>query len=222
MKVNLLSGSCAGEDHRDIFSMGDEEFFQFVDNHPYPEIMGGILKKKIQKGTAKVKAKVQKAVKKAAAKYKTLPKWAKVVTGALAAPAVLGLAPAAIGAVAPIVAPAAGLALTTAATAAPAALPLLQAKKISQTIAKRRKAQLAKQQATVKPVEVVQSAPVQTAVVPPAPIYTPEPAYSPAPSYNQQNSYEEQDNVTSSNVQPEKKGIPGWLLGAAALLPFFL
>ena len=85
-----------------MFSLGDEELFRYVDNHPYPELMGGKLKKALQKGTAKVKSKVQKVVKKAAAKYKTLPKWAKVVTGALAAPAVLGLAPAAIGAVAPV------------------------------------------------------------------------------------------------------------------------
>ncbi len=220
MKVNLMSGAYCGDD---IFSMGDEEFFEFVDNHPYPEIMGGILKKKIQKGTAKIKTKVQKAVKKAAAKYKTLPKWAKVVTGALAAPAVLGLAPAVIGAAAPIVAPAAGIATTTALSAAPAALPILQAKKMNQVIQKKRKAQLAKQQAALKAVPVVQPEPVPVAAPLPAPVYTPEPVYSPAPAYNQSNDYQEQqENVTSSNAQPEKKGLPGWLLGAAALLPFFL
>jgi len=204
----------------DLFSMGDDEFFEFVDNHPYPELMGGFLKKKIQKATKKVKAKVQKAVKKAAAKYKKLPKWAQVVTGALAAPAVLGLAPAAIGAVAPILAPAAGLAVTTAATAAPAALPLLQAKKLSQKIAQRRKAQLAAQKANVQPVEVVQSAPIPVQ----APIVQPEQVYTQTPTYQAQQQYDEQDyeEGTSSNVQPEKKGIPGWLLGAAALLPFFL
>lgn len=212
----------SGESQRrgfDLFEMGDEEFFEFVDNHPYPELMGGFLKKKIQKGVKKAKAKVQKAVKKAAAKYKKLPKWAKIVTGVLGAPAVLGLAPAAIGAVAPIAAGAAGLALTTAATAAPAALPLLHAKKMAQKIAQRRKAQLAAQKANVQPVEVVQAAPVQQ-----EPVYSPQPAYSPEPAYSTQPQYdyEEQEPVTSSNAQPEKKGLPGWLLGAAALLPFFL
>lgn len=211
-----------GESRRneDIFAMGDEEFFQFVDNHPYPELMGGFLKKKIQKATKKVKGKIQTAVKKAAAKYKKLPKWAKIVTGALAAPAVLGLAPAAIGAVAPIAAGAAGLAVTTAATAAPAALPLLHAKKMAQKIAQRRKAQLAAQKAVVQPAAVVQqesAAPVYS----PQPVYSPAPAYSPEPQYNYSDQQEQQE-VTSSNIQPEKKGLPGWLLGAAALLPFFL
>lgn len=202
-----------------VFELGDEEFFEFVDNHPHPELMGGFLKDKIQKGVKKARAKVQKAVKKAAAKYKKLPKWAKIVTGVLGAPAVLGLAPAAIGAVAPIAAGAAGLALTTAATAAPAALPLLHAKKMAQKIAQRRKAQLAAQRAVVQPVEVVQAAPVQQ-----APVYSPAPSYSPEPTYSTQpqQDYEEQEQVTSSNTQPEKKGLPGWLLGAAALLPFFL
>jgi len=219
MKVMFGDSRISRRQDFDLFSMGDDEFFEFVDNHPYPELMGGFLKKKLQKATKKVKAKVQKAVKKAAAKYKKLPKWAKVVTGALAAPAVLGLAPAAIGAVAPIAAGAAGLAVTTAATAAPAALPLLQAKKLSQKIAQRRKAQLAAQKANVQPEPVVMPAPVQQPE-PIQPIYSQQPAYSPEPQYDY--SEQQEQAVTSSNAQPEKKGLPGWLLGAAALLPFFL
>lgn len=215
MKISL-----SGErDNFDMFSLGDEELFRYVDNHPYPELMGGKLKKALQKGTAKVKAKVQKVVKKAAAKYKTLPKWAKVVTGALAAPAVLGLAPAAIGAVAPVAGIAAATALPAAAAALPVAVPALQAK----MIAKRRKARLAAQSkvATPAPAPVAVSAPVA-----PEPVYQPEPAYMPQPSYQQNyNDYDDQEqgqSVTSSNIPEEKKGLPGWLLGAAALIPFFL
>ena len=162
---------------------------------------------------------MQKVVKKAAAKYKTLPKWAKVVTGALAAPAVLGLAPAAIGAVAPVAGIAAATALPAAAAALPVAVPALQAK----MIAKRRKARLAAQSkvATPAPAPVAVSAPVA-----PEPVYQSEPVYRPQPSYQQNyNDYDDQgqeQSVTSSNIPEEKKGLPGWLLGAAALIPFFL
>lgn len=221
MKVMFGDSRISRRKDFDLFSMGDDEFFEFVDNHPYPELMGGFLKDKLKKATKKVREKVQKAVKKAATKYKKLPKWAKVVTGALAAPAVLGLAPAAIGAVAPLAAPAAGLAVTTAATAAPALLPVLQAKKMAQVIAKRRQAQLAAQKANVEPEPVVMPEPVQqVAPVQTAPVYSPQPAYSPEPQYDYQEQQEQEG--TSSNAQPEKKGLPGWLLGAAALLPFFL
>ena len=214
MKISL-----SGErDNFDMFSLGDEEFFRYVDNHPYPELMGGKLAEKFKKGTAKIKAKVQKVVKKAATKYKKLPKWAKVVTGVLGAPAVLGLAPAAIGAVAPVAGIAAATALPAAA-ALPVAVPALQAK----MIAKRRKARLAAQSkvATPAPAPVAVSAPVA-----PEPVYQSEPAYRPQPSYQQNyNNYDDQgeaENVTSSNMPEEKKGLPGWLLGAAALIPFFL
>ena len=215
MKVSL-----SGERNNfDMFSLGDEEFFNYVDNHPYPELMGGKLADKFKKGTAKIKAKVQKAVKKAATKYKKLPKWAKVVTGVLGAPAVLGLAPAAIGAVAPIAAGATAAALPAAAAALPVAIPALQAK----MIAKRRKARLAAQSkvATPAPAPVASVAPVQ-----PEPIYQPESIYQSQPTYQQNyNDYDDQgesEAVTSSNMPEEKKGLPGWLLGAAALIPFFL
>lgn len=214
MKVNLSGESR----YFDMFQMGDEELFRYVDNHPNPELMGGKLADAFKKGTKKIKAKVQKVVKKAATKYKALPKWAKVVTGVLGAPAVLGLAPAAIGAVAPAL----SIAKTTALTALPAAIPALQAKKIAQAAEKRRKAQKAAQakaavEAAAVPVTV--PAPVQQAYTAPEPVQTyQQPAYS-QPVYD---DYEEQQQVTSSNVQPEKKGLPGWLLGAAALLPFFL
>lgn len=215
MKISL-----SGErDNFDMFSLGDEEFFRYVDNHPYPELMGGKLADKFKKGTAKVKSKIQKAVKKAATKYKALPKWAKVVTGVLGAPAVLGLAPAAIGAVAPVAGIAAATALPAAAAALPVAVPALQAK----MIAKRRKARLAAQSkvATPAPAPVAVSAPVA-----PEPVYQPEPAYKPQLSYQQNyNDYDDQEQgqrVTSSNIPEEKKGLPGWLLGAAALIPFFL
>jgi len=218
MKISL-----SGErDNFDMFSLGDEEFFRYVDNHPYPELMGGKLADRFKKGTAKIKAKVQKAVKKAATKYKKLPKWAKVVTGVLGAPAVLGLAPAAIGAVAPIAAGAAATALPAAAAALPVAVPALQAK----MIAKKRKARLAAQSkvATPAPAPVAVSAPIPVSA--PEPVYQPEPVYRPEPSYQQNyNNYEDQEqgqSVTSSNMPEEKKGLPGWLLGAAALIPFFL
>lgn len=217
MKVNLSGES----QYFDMFQMGDEELFRYVDNHPNPELMGGKLADAFKKGTKKIKAKVQKVVKKAATKYKALPKWAKVVTGVLGAPAVLGLAPAAIGAVAPVAMPALSIAKTTALTALPAAIPALQAKKIAQAAEKRRKAQKAAQaKAAVEAAAVVPvSQPVQQAYTAPEPVQTyQQPAYS-QPVYD---DYEEQQQVTSSNIQPEKKGIPGWLLGAAALLPFFL
>lgn len=211
MKVSL-----SGERNNfDMFSLNDEELFRYVDNHPYPELMGGKLQDAWKKGTAKVKAKVQKVVKKAATKYKALPKWAKIATGVLGAPAVLGLAPAVIGAAAPVL----SVAKTTALTALPAALPALQAK----AIAKRRKQRLAAQSkvaaTTAVPVSVPVSAPVQSA---PEPVYQTQ-SYQPEPSY-QQNYYEDQEpqQVTSSNKPEEKKGLPGWLLGAAALIPFFL
>lgn len=215
MKVSL-----SGERRNfNMFELGDEEFFRYVDNHPYPELMGGKLADKFKKGTAKIKSKIQKAVKKAATKYKALPKWAKVVTGVLGAPAVLGLAPAAIGAVAPLAAPALSIAKTTALTALPAAIPALQAK----AIAERRKQRLAQQ---AKVAASTPAAVVSQPVSAPEPVYQ-EQAYQ-EPVYQQQSSNQqyyddqEQDNVTSSNMPEEKKGIPGWLLGAAALIPFFL
>lgn len=209
--------SFAGERRKfNMFELGDDELFDYVDNHPYPELMGGKLQDAFKRGTKKIKAKVQKAVKKAKAKYKTLPKWAKIATGFLAAPAVLGLAPAVIGAAAPL----ASVAATTALSAAPAALPFLQAKKMAQMVEKKRKARLAAQAQIAQPspaaiqeqAQEVYQAPVQTQ------------QYS-QPVYNQQayTDYEDQEQGTSSNVTPEaKKGIPGWLLGAAALIPFFL
>jgi hypothetical protein len=207
MKVSL-----SGERNNfDMFSLGDEELFRYIDNHPYPELMGGKLADAWKRGTKKVKAKVQKAVKKAATKYKKLPKWAKVVTGVLGAPAVLGLAPAAIGAVAPIAAAGMATALPAAAAALPVAIPALQAK----MIAKRRKQRLAAQSKIASQTP----APVQSVS---EPVYQPEPVYQ-NQSY-QQNDYDdqEQQEVTSSNKPEEKKGLPGWLLGAAALIPFFL
>jgi hypothetical protein len=216
MKISL-----SGENRRfNMFELGDDELFEYVDNHPYPELMGGKLADAIKRGTKKIKAKVQKVVKKAKAKYKTLPKWAKVATGILAAPAAIGLAPAALG-LAPAVigaaAPLASIAATTALSAAPAALPILQAKKMAQMIEKKRKARLAAQAQIAQPspaavqeqAQEIYQAPVQQ-------------------QYNQQvydqqayDDYQDQD-VTTSNAPEEKKGIPGWLLGAAALIPFFL
>lgn len=215
MKVNLSGESR----YFDMFQMGDEELFRYVDNHPNPELMGGKLADAFKKGTAKIKAKVQKVVKKAATKYKALPKWAKVVTGVLGAPAVLGLAPAAIGAVAPVAMPALSIAKTTALTALPAALPALQARKIAQLADKKRKAAQAKAAVEAAAVPVPVSQPVQQTYTAPEPVQTyQQPAYS-QPIYDE---YDDSQQVTSSNVQPEKKGIPGWLIGAAALLPFFL
>ena len=60
--------------------MTDDEFFHFLQNHPDPELMGGILLDKIRAGEKKIKEKVQKALKKIAGK-KEIPAWAKVVTG---------------------------------------------------------------------------------------------------------------------------------------------
>lgn len=217
MKISL-----SGERNNfDMFALGDEELFHYVDNHPYPELMGGKLADAWKRGTKKVKAKVQKAVKKAAAKYKKLPKWAKVVTGVLGAPAVLGLAPAAIGLAAPIAAGALATALPAAAAALPIALPALQAK----AIAKRRQQRLAAQ------AKIAAAAPAQVAApVQDEPVYQPQQyqqqRYQPEPSYQQNyNDYDDQQDekeVTSSNKPEEKKGLPGWLLGAAALIPFFL
>ena len=215
MKISLSGESS----NFDMFSLGDEEFFNYVDRHPYPELMGGKLADKWKKGTAKVKAKIQKTVKKAKAKYKTLPKWAKVVTGILGAPAVLGLAPAAIGLAAPIAAGAAAAAIPAATAALPIAIPALQAK----MIAKKRKERLAAQAKVVANVKA--STPVQD-----EPVYQPEqyqeqnyqPEQRYQQNYNDYNDQQEQQEVISSNKPEEKKGIPAWLLGAAALIPFFL
>lgn len=69
--------------------MTDEEILYTMDNSPYPEYMGGKLKDWMKKRVTRAKA-VLKKVKK---KYKTLPKWAKIVTGAALAPVALAAAP---------------------------------------------------------------------------------------------------------------------------------
>lgn len=78
--------------------MTDDEFFHFLQNHPDPELMGGILLDKIRSGAKKIKEKVQKALKKLAGK-KEIPAWAKVVTGTVSA------MPATVTKVLPIISP---------------------------------------------------------------------------------------------------------------------
>jgi len=78
--------------------MTDDEFFYFLENHPNPELMGGILLDKIRSGAKKIKEKVQKALKKIAGK-KEIPAWAKVVTGTVSA------MPATVTKVLPIISP---------------------------------------------------------------------------------------------------------------------
>ena len=230
MKVDLMGNCSLNGTHSgaySMFGMTDDELFEYVDNHPDPELMGGKLADAFKRGRKKIKAKVQKVVKKAAAKYKKLPKWAKVVTGIVGAPAALGLAPAAIGAVAPAIAPALSVAKTTALTAAPIAIPALQAKRMKKRIDAARKKRLAEQQ---KIAAQQAAAPTPAIVEQPAvqeqpytqPAYT-QPAYN-QPIYDDTSSNYRDNYQEPQTAQPEEKkgGIPGWLLGAAALIPFFL
>lgn len=224
MKVTL-SGDRLRQRNFNMFELGDDELFEYVDNYPYPELMGGKLRDAIKRGTKKIKAKVKKVVKKAKEKYKKLPKWAKIATGVLGAPLAVGLAPVALGAIpaaagvaagaAGLAAPVAGLAATTAATLAPAVLPVLAAKKLAQKVAKARAQRLALQAQNVLPAESAMVEQVQEVYQPPVQQYQP-----PVQQYQPQ-QYDEQED-TSSNVEEPKKGLPGWLLAAAAALPFFL
>ncbi len=60
--------------------MTDEEFYQFMDNHPNPELMGNVLYDKIKQGVKKIKEKIKKAVDTAKKRHSELPTWAKIVT----------------------------------------------------------------------------------------------------------------------------------------------
>jgi len=229
MKVTLSGDNRSRRRNFNMFELGDDELFEYVDNYPYPELMGGKLLDAIKRGTKKIKAKVKKVVKKAKEKYKKLPKWAKIATGVLGAPLAVGLAPVALGAIpaaagvaagaAGLAAPVAGLAATTAATFAPAVLPLVAAKKMAQKVAAARAKRLALQAQNVVPKESAMIEQAQEVYQPPVQQYQPQ-QYQPQ-QYQQQEQYDDQED-TSSNVEEPKKGIPGWLLAAAAALPFFI
>lgn len=91
--------------------MTDSEIMYVADRSPYPEYMGGKVKEWLQRRKKRAKAFVGKVK----AKYKKLPKWAKIATGIFAAPALAAaaipaaaaLVPATVGAVAPLAAAAA-------------------------------------------------------------------------------------------------------------------
>lgn len=218
MKIDLMGDCGLSGTHTsgyEMFGMDDDELFEYIDNHPNPELMGGKLADAFKRGTKKIRAKVQKVVKKAAAKYKKLPKWAKVVTGIVGAPAL-------VGAIAPIAAPALSIAKTTALTALPAALPVLQAKKMKKKIDAARKKRLAQQSlitnnqvsspVTSEDVQQVQA--VQQTYQQPASVTQ----YDTSSNYDNDSAVEQTEAVQTT----EKKSSLPWLLGAAALIPFLI
>lgn len=87
--------------------MTDAEIMYTADRSPYPEYMGSKVSEWLQRRKTRAKAFTQKV----AAKYKKMPKWAKVLTAPLAAAAALPLAAAAIPAAVGLTAAAAPLAL---------------------------------------------------------------------------------------------------------------
>lgn len=77
-------------------ALTDDEIINVMNAHPQPELMGGRLKKWLQRRKKRAKKFVQRVKK----RFKKMPKWAKVLTGVALAPAAL----AATAAVAPVAA----------------------------------------------------------------------------------------------------------------------
>ena len=120
----LRSGFAEDEIMMGFDRMTDSEIMYAMDRSPYPEYMGS----KVSEWLQRRKTRAKEFTKKVAAKYKKMPKWAKILTAPLAAAAALPLAAAALPAAIGLTAAAAPLAFA-AAPAAPFAIAALAKKR---------------------------------------------------------------------------------------------
>jgi len=120
----LRSGFAEDEIMMGFDRMTDSEIMYAMDRSPYPEYMGS----KVSEWMQRRKVRAKELTKKIAAKYKKMPKWAKILTAPLAAAAALPLAAAALPAAIGLTAAAAPLAFA-AAPAAPFAIAALAKKR---------------------------------------------------------------------------------------------